>query len=78
MSQSRVGDNSDVGEIHIDKFSEAEDVAMFNQLPFYDEYMGYDASGESEFEAMPNKIYGYVHKHSRGTLRRHLMKVIDP
>ena len=55
-----------------------EDLEMYSQLPYYDEFQGHDTGIETVLSQIAQKIYANFHKPSWGTLKRHLLMTEIP
>ena len=51
---------------------------MYEQLPDYDEFQGYDLRIDSQLRQMSGEIYANCHKPSRKTMKRHLFQLWIP
>ena len=63
---SSLGAGPEVNQASVDDFKLVEDVAMYTQLPDYDDREGLDLSSYNELAAMSKGIYGHPNKISWG------------
>ena len=75
MSRSSIGNKKAARLAVLNKFRQKEDVKLHIQLPYYDDFQGYDLGREDALHHVLRQIYANFHKASWRTLKHHLSPV---